>query len=141
MRSVLTLVTLGVADVSRARAFYTALGWRAAAGSSAEVVFLHGVGTALGLWSRTLLAADSGVEQDTGGWGGITLAHNVGSPAEVDAVLEQAREVGGRVVRAGATTEWGGYSGVFADPDEHRWEVAHNPFWPLAEDGRSVLPD
>lgn len=115
MRSVLTLVTLGVADVSRARAFYTALGWRP--------------------------AADSGVGQDTGGWGGITLAHNVGSPADVDAVLGQAREVGGRVVRAGAATEWGGYSGVFADPDEHRWEVAHNPFWPLAEDGRSVLPD
>ena len=73
--------------------------------------------------------------EDAGGWGGITLAHNVRSPEEVDAVLDQARAAGGRVGRAGAETSWGGYSGIFVDPDGHPWEVAHNPGWTLAEDG------
>ena len=137
----MTLVTLGVADLSRARAFYRALGWHEAAGSTDEVVFLHGLGSHLALWSRAELARDSGVGDDAGGWGGVTLAHNVGSPEEVDAVLEEARRAGATVVRPAAATDWGGYSGVFADPDGHRWEVAHNPFWPLDEDGRSLLPD
>ncbi len=141
MRSVVTLITLGVDDLPRARAFYAALGWRETSGSLEEIAFLHGVGSALGLWSRAALAEDSGVAQDPGGWGGITLAHNVGSPDEVDAVLAEAQDAGGTVVRAAVATDWGGYSGVFADPDGHRWEVAHNPFWPLDEDGRSVLPE
>jgi uncharacterized glyoxalase superfamily protein PhnB len=86
------------------------------------------------LWSRSALAEDSGVT-DGGGWGGVTLAHNVRSPAEVDAVLEEAREAGATIAREGAGTFWGGYSGVFVDPDGHPWEVAHNPHWQLADDG------
>ncbi len=140
MRSVVSLVTLGVHDLPRARAFYAVLGWRESSPALEEVAFLHGVGTALALWSREALAQDSGVTRDPGGWGGITLAHNVGSAAEVDAVLAEAQGAGATVVRAADATDWGGYSGVFADPDGHRWEVAHNPFWPLDDDGRSVLP-
>lgn len=140
MRPVLTLLTLGVRDVPRARAFYAAMGWQEAAGSSDEVTFLHGAGSALALWSRAELAADSGITEDPGGWGGITPAHNVGSPAEVDEVLAEAARAGGVVIRAGAPTFWGGYSGVFADPDDHRWEVAHNPFWGLDDEGRAILP-
>jgi len=141
MRSVVSLVTLGVDDLPRARAFYAALGWRESSGSQEEIAFLHGVGPALGLWSRAALAEDSGVAPDPGGWGGITLAHNVDSPGAVDAVLAEAQAAGGTAVRAAEPTDWGGYSGVFSDPDGHRWEVAHNPFWPLDEEGRSVLPD
>jgi uncharacterized glyoxalase superfamily protein PhnB len=91
------------------------------------------------LWSREKLAADSGVEQDPGGWGGVTLAHNVGSPAEVDAVIDAARAAGATIPRAGAATFWGGYSGVFVDPDGHPWEVAHNPHWTLHPDGTVSL--
>ncbi|SCX54649.1 hypothetical protein SAMN03159343_3116 [Klenkia marina] len=140
MRPVVTLLTLGVADLPRARAFYAAVGWRESSDSQESVAFLHGAGTHLGLWSRAELAADSEVPDDAGGWGGITLAHNVGSPAEVDAVLAEAEAAGGAVLRRGSATVWGGYNGVFADPDGHRWEVAHNPGWPLDADGRSVLP-
>lgn len=140
MRPVITLVTLGVSDMPRARAFYAAMGWKEAAGSSDDVAFLHGAGTALALWSRASLAEDSGVEDDRGGWGGITLAHNVGSPAEVDAVLAEAAKAGGRVVREGGAAFWGGYTGIFADPDDHRWEVAHNPGWGIDEAGHAVLP-
>jgi uncharacterized glyoxalase superfamily protein PhnB len=91
------------------------------------------------LWSRAELAGDSGVE-DPGGWGGITLAHNVRSPQEVDAVLAEAGAAGALIARPGAPTAWGGYSGVFIDPDGHPWEVAHNPHWTLAEDGSVILP-
>jgi uncharacterized glyoxalase superfamily protein PhnB len=93
----------------------------------------------LGLWDRARLAEDSAVE-DGGGWGGVTLAHNVGSPAEVDTVIEQARAAGARIGREPAETFWGGYSGVFVDPDGHPWEVAHNPGWTLNEDGSITLP-
>ena len=128
-----SLVTLGVADLPRARAFYEALGWRRG-NDSDEVVFFQAGGMVVALWSREALAEDSGVD-DAGGWGGVTLAHNVGSPAEVDAVLEEARRAGARIVRAAAPTAWGGYSGVFLDPDGHPWEVAHNPGWTLEPDG------
>ena len=141
MRPVISLITLGVADLPRARAFYAALGWRESSQSQEEVAFLQGSGSHLGLWSRTELAADSEVPDDGGGWGGITVAHNVGSPADVDAVLAEAAAAGGAVLRSGAPTFWGGYNGVFADPDGHRWEVAHNPYWPLDDEGRAQLPD
>ncbi|MCO7218919.1 VOC family protein [Klenkia sp. PcliD-1-E] len=141
MRPVISLVTLGTTDLPRARAFYEALGWRESSQSTGEVAFLQGAGTHLGLWSRTELAADSEVTHDAGGWGGVTLAHNVGSPDDVDGVLAEAVAAGGAVLRAGAATVWGGYNGVFADPDGHRWEVAHNPAWPLDDAGRSLLPD
>lgn len=90
------------------------------------------------LWSRAELAEDSAV-QDRGGWGGVTLAHNVRSQAEVDVVLAEAVEAGTTIGRPGAETYWGGYSGVFLDPDGHPWEVAHNPGWALAEDGAVTL--
>jgi uncharacterized protein len=133
-----SLVTLGVADLARARRFYEALGWTTGAQPADDVVFFQAGGTIVGLWSREQLAEDSGAE-DSGGWGGITLAHNVRSPAEVDAVLAEAERAGGTVVRPGAETFWGGYSGLFADPDGHRWEIAHNPHWTLADDGSISL--
>ena len=105
-----------------------------------DVVFFQAGGMILALWSRAKLAEDSVVE-DRGGWGGVTLAYNVASPAEVDAVYWRTRRPGAIVGRPGATTFWGGYSGVFIDPDGHPWEVAHNPGWILAEDGSVHLPD
>jgi catechol 2,3-dioxygenase-like lactoylglutathione lyase family enzyme len=129
----LSLVTLGVANLDRARRFYEALGWRETPRAEGVVFFQSG-GLVVGLWGREELAADSGVD-DTGGWGGITLAHNVASPAEVDAVIDEARTAGATIAREPAATFWGGYSGVFVDPDGHPWEVAHNPAWTLAEDG------
>jgi catechol 2,3-dioxygenase-like lactoylglutathione lyase family enzyme len=132
-----SLVTLGVADLARAKAFYEALGWRGEQPSD-DVVFFQAGGMVVALWDREKLAEDSGVE-DTGGWGGITLAHNVRSPEEVDAVLAEAEHAGATIARPGAATFWGGYSGAFADPDGHPWEVAHNPFWTLREDGSISL--
>ena len=128
-----SLITLGVADVSRARAFYEALGWSGES-PDGDVVFFQAGGMILALWSRTKLAEDSAVT-DAGGWGGVTLAFNAGSPEEVDAVLAEADAAGATIGRPGASTFWGGYSGVFIDPDGHPWEVAHNPGWRLADDG------
>ena len=138
MEQRLSLVTLGVRDVERARAFYTALGWTTGAAPADDVVFFQAAGLIVALWDRAQLAEDSGVE-DAGGWGGITLAHNVRSPAEVDAVIEEAGRAGARIARPGAETFWGGYSGVFVDPDGHAWEVAHNPRWVIDEDGSTRL--
>jgi uncharacterized protein len=130
----LTLITLGVADLARARAFYEALGWKTGAGPDDDVVFFQAGDLVVALWSRESLAEDSGVT-DTGGWGGVTLAHNVRSPAEVDAVIAEAEAAGATIPRRGAETFWGGYSGIFVDPDGHPWEVAHNPHWELTEEG------
>jgi uncharacterized protein len=135
----LSLVTLGVADLGRARRFYEALGWQTGAAPGDDVVFFRAGGTVLALWGRGELAEDSGVE-DGGGWGGVTLAHNVRSPAEVDAVIAEAERAGAAITRAPGPTFWGGYSGAFIDPDEHPWEVAHNPHWQLDEDGSVILP-
>lgn len=135
----LSLVTLGVSDLGRARAFYEALGWASGAQPDDDVVFFQAGGMVLALWGRDQLAEDSGVRDD-GGWGGVTLAHNVASPGEVDAVLAQADAAGATIARRGAETFWGGYSGVFIDPDGHPWEVAHNPHWTLHEDGSITLP-
>jgi uncharacterized protein len=137
----LSLITLGVADVSRAQAFYEALGWRKDGGVDDEtdhVAFFQAAGIIVALWGREKLANDSEVD-DTGGWGGVTLAYNVGSPAEVDTVLDEARAAGATIGREGAETFWGGYSGLFIDPDGHPWEVAHNPGWTVHEDGRTTL--
>ena len=134
MEQRLSLVTLGVADLGRARRFYEALGWTTGAGEGDDVAFFQAGDMVVALWSRASLAEDSGVE-DSGGWGGVTLAHNVAGPEHVDAVIEQARAAGARIAREGAPTFWGGYSGVFVDPDGHPWEVAHNPHWTLTESG------
>jgi catechol 2,3-dioxygenase-like lactoylglutathione lyase family enzyme len=134
----LSVVTLGVSDLKRARAFYEALGWKTGAEPDDDVVFFQAGGLVVSLWSRESLAEDSAVA-DSGGWGGITLAHNVGSPGEVDAVIAEAEAAGATIGRPGAETFWGGYSGVFLDPDGHPWEVAHNPGWTIAEDGSTLL--
>jgi catechol 2,3-dioxygenase-like lactoylglutathione lyase family enzyme len=135
MEQRLSLVTLGVGDLSRAVAFYRALGW--APGNDFEqqgVAFFQCGGMVVALWSREELAADSTVS-DEGGWGGVTFAYNTRSPEEVDSVLAEAEAAGATIGRPAAETFWGGYSGVFIDPDGHPWEVAHNPRWTIAEDG------
>jgi catechol 2,3-dioxygenase-like lactoylglutathione lyase family enzyme len=137
MEQRLSLVTLGVADLDRARAFYEALGWKRT-GEDADVVFYQLPGIALALWSRSSLAEDSTVT-DGGGWGGVTLAYNTRSPQEVDEVLAEAEAAGATIGRRGAETFWGGYSGIFIDPDGHPWEVAHNPGWALRRDGSISL--
>jgi catechol 2,3-dioxygenase-like lactoylglutathione lyase family enzyme len=129
-----SLVTLGVSDLARARAFYEALGWRTGAAPDDDVVFFQTGGMIVALWDRGRLAEDSGVE-DGGGWGGVTFAYIVRSPAAVDAVVEEARAAGAHIPREPGQTFWGGYSAIFVDPDGHPWEVAHNPHWTLADDG------
>ena len=139
MEQRLSLVTLGVGDLAAARSFYEGLGWRTNAAPGDDVVFFQAGGMVVALWSRAELATDSGVE-DSGGWGGVTLAYNTRSQEEVDEVIETARGAGARIVREPAETFWGGYSGVFTDPDGHPWEVAHNPRWEIGEDGSVKLP-
>ena len=134
MEQRVSLITLGVRDLDRARAFYEALGWSTRAEPSDDVVFFQAGGLIVALWGRAQLAEDS-VVQDAGGWGGVTLAYNVRSPDEADAVMAEAAAAGATVARPAAETFWGGYSGVFLDPDGHPWEVAHNPHWSLAADG------
>jgi catechol 2,3-dioxygenase-like lactoylglutathione lyase family enzyme len=134
MEQRLSLVTLGVRDLDRAREFYEALGWTSGAAPADDVVFFQAGCMIVALWGRDELAEDSVVE-DGGGWGGITLAQNVRSPSEVDSVLAEAETAGGTIARPGAETFWGGYSGVFLDPEGHPWEVAHNPHWTLRDDG------
>jgi uncharacterized glyoxalase superfamily protein PhnB len=128
-----SLITLGVADHRRAREFYERLGWTVTRDLE-DVSFFQAGGMVLAVWGRDKLAEDSGVA-DSGGWGGVTLAYNTRSPAEVDEVIETARAAGATIVREPAQTFWGGYSAVFVDPDGHPWEVAHNPGWTIAEDG------
>ena len=140
MEQRLSLVTLGVSDLGRARRFYEALGWQTGAAPDDDVAFFQAGGTVLALWGRGELAEDSGVE-DGGGWGGVTLAHNVRSPEEVDKVLAEAERAGATITRAAGPAFWGGYTGVFTDPDGHAWEVAHNLHWTFAADGSVILPD
>ena len=139
MEQRVSLITLDVADLGRARAFYAALGWHSDTDPDMGVVFFQTGGSVLALWGRGELAADSGVE-DGGGWGGVTPAYNARSREEVDAVLEEARAAGARIAREGGETFWGGYSGVFVDPDGHPWEVAYNPHWTVRADGSIELP-
>ena len=139
MEQRVSLVTLGVRDLAGARAFYETLGWRTNAAPGDEVVFFQAGGMIIALWGRDQLADDSTVT-DGGGWGGITLAHNVRSPDEVERVIQEARTAGARIGREPAPTPWGGYSAIFFDPDGHPWEVAHNPGFGLGEDGSVVLP-
>ena len=140
MQQRVSLITLGVTDLARARAFYEAMGWTTRADPGDDVAFFQAGGMVVALWDRAKLAEDSCVT-DGGGWGGITLAHNVSSPEEVDAVLAEAQAAGASVPRAGAETFWGGYSGLFIDPDGHAWEVAHNPRWTIGPDGSTTLPE
>jgi predicted lactoylglutathione lyase len=139
MEQRVSIVTLGVADYGRAKAFYEALGWSAAYDVE-ETAFFQAGGTILVLWSREKLAADSGIGDGGARWGGIVLAHNVRSREDVDAIVEGARASGAEISREPAETFYGGYAGVFRDLDGHAWEVAHNPGFGLDDDGNVVLP-
>jgi catechol 2,3-dioxygenase-like lactoylglutathione lyase family enzyme len=137
----LSIVTLGVSNVAKARAFYEALGWRASAASQPSITFFQLSGVVLALFDRNNLADDATVAPAGDGFRAVTLAHNVGSEAEVDAALAHAERSGARIVKPAAKVFWGGYSGYFSDPDGHLWEVAFNPFFPLDEAGRLTLPE
>ena len=139
MQPRVSLVTLGVEDLARAKAFYGALGWHGH--EVQETVFFQAGPLAIVLWGRDKLAEDSGIEDDGGRFGGIALAHNVRSAAEVDAIMAAAAAAGAAVTRPPSETFYGGYAGVFRDPDGHLWEIAHNPGFSLAEDGSLILPD
>ena len=130
MEQRISLVTLGVTDLTRARAFYEAMGWSGAHQPDGQVAFYQAGGMVFGLWAAL------------GGHGapGVELAHNVRSPQEVDAVLAEAERAGGTIRRPAARAEWGGYTGAFADPEGYVWEIAHNPDWELAADGSVRLP-
>jgi predicted lactoylglutathione lyase len=140
MQPRLTLVTLGVEDMPRARRFYEALGFQASSASQETVTFFAAGGVVLGLYGRQSLADDAHVMNSKSGFSGITLAHNVGSEAEVDTVLAEAINAGAQLLKPGQKVFWGGYSGYFADPDGHIWEVAYNPMAPLNEAGHMTLP-
>jgi catechol 2,3-dioxygenase-like lactoylglutathione lyase family enzyme len=134
----LSLVTLGVRDLPRARAFYEGLGWSSGAAPGDDVVFFQAGCMIVALWDRERLTEDSAV-RDGGGWGGVTLAYNARSPEEVDAVISEARAAGATIAREPGETFWGGYSAIFIDPEGHPWEVAHNPRWTIADDGSVSL--
>jgi uncharacterized protein len=135
-----SLITLGVVDLRRSRAFYEELGWRGQ--EMEETVFFQAGGQAVVLWGRDKVAADAGIDDDgTSTFGGIVLAHNVASREEVDRVVSAAASAGGQVTKAPAETFYGGYAGFFRDPDGHVWEVAHNPGFTLGADGTLTLPD
>ena len=131
MKPKMAVVTLGVSDVRRATAFYLALGFPYHRDTEGDHVMFRMEGTWLAVYPRDRLAADATVPADGGGFSGVTLAHCVPSKEAVDATLEEARRAGARVVKRGGDAEWGGYSGYFADPDGHLWEVAWNPFTDL----------
>lgn len=136
-----TLITLGVADLAASRGFYARLGWVEHKGSQAGVAFFQMHGTVLALFGLADLAADQGRAGASLGTGAVALAQNFATEAEVDAAYAAALAAGGMALKAPEKVFWGGYSGYWADPDGHVWEVAMNPFWPLAEDGSLVLPD
>ena len=139
MEQRLSLITLGVSDLRRARTFYESVGWQSGARPEDDVVFFQAGGMIVALWDRAHLAEDSAVH-DGGGWGGVTLAYNTRSSDEVDAVIAEARAAGATIGREPGPTFWGGYSGIFIDPDGHPWEVAHNAGWNIDEDGSVSLP-
>ncbi len=135
-----TLITLGVADLAAARAFYARLGWQEHPESQDGVAFFQMHGAVLGLFGRDALAADQGRPGATLGTGAMTLAQNFATEAEVDAAFATALAAGGTALKKPEKVFWGGYSGYWADPDGHVWELAMNPFWPLAADGSLTLP-
>src|SRR5262245_41499277 len=137
----ITLVTLGVGDPEASRKFYEALGFRASRASVAgEVAFFQAGAVVLALWRRDALAEDARVADRRSGFAAVSIAHNTRDRAEVDRVLFEAAAAGGRIVKPAHDTSWGGYSGYFADPDGHLWEVAWNPHWPLTAEGAVRLP-
>lgn len=140
MEQRVSLITLGVRDLDRSRAFYERLGWRRSAAAAQGVVFFQVGGMVLSLFPRDDLAEDAGIASQGSGFPGFALAYNVRTRQDVDRVLSEAERVGARVVKPAREAGWGGYSGYFADPDGFLWEVAWNPALPLAEDGSVRLP-
>ena len=136
----ISLITLGVADVSRARRFYERLGWVASPASQAEVAFFQANGVALALYGRTALAADAGVESAPASFSGVTIAHNLRSVRAVDEAYAEALAAGATPTRPPHETHWGGYVAYVADPDGHVWELAFNPAFPLDTQGNLRLP-
>ena len=137
----ITLITLGVSDMARSRAVYAGLGWKASSASQPEVVFFQGNGLALALFGRKALAEDARVEDRPTGFAAVSLAYNARSKAEVASVFAEALAAGATGLKPPHDVFWGGYSGYFADPDGHLWEVAWNPFFPLDHKGNLLLPD
>ncbi|MDP1910047.1 MAG: VOC family protein [Hyphomicrobium sp.] len=135
----LSLITLGVADIARARRFYEALGFTAGRASQESVTFFPAGGVVLALFGRSALAEDAAVADSAPGFSGIALAHNARSEADVDKALAEAAGAGAKLINPAGKTFWGGYAGYFADPDGHLWEVAHNPYFTLDAAGRVVL--
>lgn len=140
MKPAISLITLGVTDLGRARTFYESFGWALSKSSNEHVCFFKMNGTVLGLWSRISLAEDAGLRPHGEGFKGVSLAMNVASKAEVDEALAKAEAAGATVTQPAHEVFWGGYNGYFADPDGHLWEVAWNPGWRLNDDGTVVLP-
>jgi uncharacterized glyoxalase superfamily protein PhnB len=136
-----SLITLGVSDLARSRKFYGDLGWEPKDEVPGEVVFYQLNGAVLGLFGIEPLAKDQGREGTKLGIGAVTLCQNFNTEAEVDAAYAKALSVGATALKAPEKVFWGGYSGYFADPDGHPWEVAFNPFWELDGDGNLTLPD
>ncbi len=137
-----TMVSLGVRDLNRAAAFYEdGLGWKRSSDSNESIVFFEMGGVLLGLYSWDGLAEDAKVSPEGTGFSGITIAHNARSTEEVDRILDTAKAAGAKILKPAEDVFWGGYSGYFADPDGHLWEVAYNPFWPLDEQGHPQLAD
>ncbi|TVM34998.1 VOC family protein [Oceanidesulfovibrio marinus] len=141
MEQRLSMVSLGVESLERASKFYAAMGFAPAGCSDEHIVFYQLKGIALALYPRNLLAEDAQVPAEGSGFSGITLAYNVREREEADRVLAQAKAAGGTVVKPAQEVFWGGYSGYFADPDGHLWEVCWNPFFPIAEDGSIIVPE
>lgn len=136
----ISLVTLGVDDLDRAVRFYEAMGLKRNATITEGVAFFQMGGIVLGLWGREQLATDAGVASAKGAFSGVSLAYNTRSEAEVDEVLAKAEQAGGRVVKPAQRAFWGGWYGYFSDTEGHLWEVAHNPDFPIADDGTISLP-
>jgi predicted lactoylglutathione lyase len=139
MKQSISLVTLGVSDYERAKAFYSALGWTPVMDMQ-QTAFYRANGVVLVLWLRERLSEDCGIADDGATWSGVALAHNVASREEVDAIVDLARKHGATITREPAETFYGGYAGWFRDPDDHVWEIAHNPGFGLGDDGSVLLP-
>lgn len=135
----ISMITLGVEDMPRSRAFYEALGWVASPQSNDGVTFFQAGGSILGLYGRGPLAEDATVDNTPAGFRGVSVSYNARDRAEVDAVLAEAIAAGAELTKAAEEVFWGGYSGYFADPDGHLWEIAHNPFWTIQDDGTVIL--
>lgn len=137
----ISMITLGVGDIAEATAFYERLGFKTSSASQDAVTFMRAGCVVLGLFGRDELQEDAKAYDVWAGDGGAAVAMNYASEAEVDAMMAAAEAAGARILKPAEKAFWGGYSGYFADPDRHAWEVAHNPFWPMLENGRIDLPE